>query len=175
KSEISSLKIVAKEKKNDIFAPPLLNIADKPSATIPSEAPAAEIKTDINENVIRNPSGRLELHKSRINPSSKLTPAEKFVKEAWPQAIFPEDIGFEGETSAKNRVSFKPEWRLITADHSVFSKLKHIQASFQMALVPYRLWSQRLALEMDGDFKGVGIWALKGPLSWITLLEAIFT
>ncbi|KAI0992110.1 hypothetical protein K3495_g16076, partial [Podosphaera aphanis] len=42
KSEISSLKIVAKEKKNDIFAPPLLNIADKPSATIPSEAPAAE-------------------------------------------------------------------------------------------------------------------------------------
>ncbi|KAI0992045.1 hypothetical protein K3495_g16141 [Podosphaera aphanis] len=28
---------------------------------------------------------------------------------------------------------------------------------------------------MDGDFKGVGIWALKGPLSWITLLEAIFT
>ncbi|KAI1001092.1 hypothetical protein K3495_g7106 [Podosphaera aphanis] len=153
KSDISSLKIVAKEKKKDIFASPLLNIVDKPSTTIPFEAPAAEIKTDINEN----------------------TPAEKFVKEAWPQAIFPEDIGFEGEASAKNRVSFEPEWRLITADHSVFSKLKHIQASFQMALVPYRLWSQRLALEMDGDFKGVGIWALKGPLSWITLLETIFT
>ncbi|KAI0999846.1 hypothetical protein K3495_g8353 [Podosphaera aphanis] len=175
RSEISNLKIVTKESKNDIFAAPLKTSADNSSTAKSFEAPATESKSHINENVTRNPNGRLELHKPRNNPSSKLTPAEKFVKEAWPQAIFPEDIGFEGETSAKNRVSFKPEWRLVTADHSVFNKLKHIQASFQMALVPYRLWSQRLALEMDGDFKGVGIWALKGPLSWITLLEAIFT
>ncbi|KAI0992736.1 hypothetical protein K3495_g15449 [Podosphaera aphanis] len=74
----------------------------------------------------------------------------------------------------KNRVSLRPEWRLVTADAAVFQKLSQIQNALQTALVPYRLWSQRLILEMSGDFHGVRVWASGRHVTWPTLLEAIF-
>ncbi|KHJ34625.1 hypothetical protein EV44_g3373 [Erysiphe necator] len=109
-----------------------------------------------------------------IENDSNLTPGEKFVKKAWPEAIFPGSIQDDAFTSVKNKVILKPEWQLIRADSEVFLKLSNIQNALQMALIPYHLWSQRVIMDMSGDFHGVRVWAMGKHPTWILLLEAIF-
>ncbi|VDB87790.1 Bgt-51813 [Blumeria graminis f. sp. tritici] len=55
---------------------------------------------------------------------------EKFVKDAWPEALLARNIEDNMYTSSKNRVVIKPEYRLKKADITVFEKLRHIQSAF---------------------------------------------
>jgi hypothetical protein len=57
-----------------------------------------------------------------------------------------------GEIHEKNKVNIPSQYRLINADHKVYNKLREVQRLLQMALVPYRFWAQRIAIEMNGDF-----------------------
>lgn len=123
--------------------------------------------------VQRDSSGRLKLVDKEENRN--LSPGEKFVRKAWPEAIFPQDIQDDAFTSVKNKVILKPEWRLIVANADVFKKLSNIQNALQIALIPYHLWAQRVAIEMSGDFSSVRIWSAGKRLSWILFLEGIFT
>lgn len=125
------------------------------------------------ESILRDNLGRIQF--SDHGDEKNLTQGEKFVKRAWPEAVFPNDIQDAAYTSVKNKVVLKPEWRLIVANGEVFNKLHHIQNALQMALVPYYLWASRVTIDMSGDFHGVRVWASGKKLSWIQLLEAIFT
>ncbi|POS82548.1 hypothetical protein EPUL_005935, partial [Erysiphe pulchra] len=89
--------------------------------------------------------------------------------------MFPQDVQDDAFTSVKNKVILKPEWRLIVANADVFKKLSNIQNALQIALIPYHLWAQRVAIEMSGDFSSVRIWSAGKRLSWIVFLEGIFT
>ncbi|KHJ34624.1 hypothetical protein EV44_g3586 [Erysiphe necator] len=109
--------------------------------------------------VKRTKFGRIDMSPI-IENDSNLTPGEKFVKKAWPEAIFPGSIQDDAFTSVKNKVILKPEWQLIRADSEVFRKLSNIQNALQMALIPYHLWSQRVIMDMSGDFHGVRVWAM---------------
>ena len=122
----------------------------------------------------RNTSGRLQVL-TKSDQRDDLSPGETFVKKAWPEAIFPEDIDDTAYASVKNKVILKPEWRLVEANSDIFTKLTRIQTALQMALVPYHLWAHRVASDMDGDFLSVRIWAAGRQPGWIPLLEAVFT
>ncbi|KAI0998221.1 hypothetical protein K3495_g9974 [Podosphaera aphanis] len=122
----------------------------------------------------RNANGRLHILSSS-DQNENLSPGEKFVKKAWSEAVFPEDIDDEAFTNVKNKVVLKPEWRLIEANSDVFTKLSHIQTALRMALIPYHFWANRVAMEMSGDFLSIKAWSTGRRLEWTTLLEAIFT
>ncbi|VDB84225.1 Bgt-20623 [Blumeria graminis f. sp. tritici] len=113
---------------------------------------------------------------SKPEPDSiVLTPGEKFVKEAWPQALLAHEVNHEAYTSIKNKVIIRPELRLDKANSTVFSKLAEIQSVFRIALVPYWYWPQRLCLDMKEDFQCTRVWAEENPATtWPLLLEAIF-
>ncbi|KHJ32830.1 hypothetical protein EV44_g3498 [Erysiphe necator] len=68
-----------------------------------------------------------------------------------------------------------PAKRRQIANADVFKKLSNIQNALQIALIPYHLWAQRVAIEMSGDFSSVRIWSAGKRLSWILFLEGIFT
>ena len=87
----------------------------------------------------RNASGRLQML-TKSDQRKDLSPGEAFVKKAWPEAIFPDDIDDQSYTSVKNKIVLKPEWRLVEANSEVFTKLTRIQTALQMALVLYHLW-----------------------------------
>ena len=123
---------------------------------------------------MRNTQGRLNIS-TPTEDDTNLTPGELFVKKAWPEAVFPDDLHDESFTSVKNKVVLKPEWQLIVANSDVFKKLSLIQSALQIALIPYHLWAQRVTMEMSGDFYSVRAWAITKRPSWILLLEAIFT
>ncbi|VCU39333.1 Bgt-51808 [Blumeria graminis f. sp. tritici] len=100
---------------------------------------------------------------------------EKFVKDAWPEALLARNIEDNMYTSSKNRVVIKPEYCLKKADITVFEKLRHIQSAFPIALVPYHLWAERLSHELDEDFMGIRVWsASRHNLTWVEILHAIF-
>ncbi|SZE99924.1 unnamed protein product [Blumeria hordei] len=69
---------------------------------------------------------------------SLLTSTEKFVKNAWPEALLARNIEDNKYTSSKSRV-VKPDYSLKIADITVFEKLRHIQSAFRIVLVPYHL------------------------------------
>ena len=73
----------------------------------------------------RDFQGRIQFSKSETNQN--LTESEKFVKRAWPEAIFPENVQDDSYASAKNKVVLKPESRLVTAQVEVFEKPLQIQ------------------------------------------------
>ncbi|KAI0997839.1 hypothetical protein K3495_g10352 [Podosphaera aphanis] len=163
----ASLKIISGQKRDEQLDAPTPDIITK-EETKPTSLPPSALPTDTHEKssdelpsapkeqVNRKRNGRLDLRSGRED-SQFLTQGEKFVIKAWPEAILPCDIDDDVFTSAKNRVTLRPEWRLITADAAVFHKLLQIQNALQTALVPYRLWPQRLTLEMGGDFHGVRV------------------
>ncbi|KAI0999759.1 hypothetical protein K3495_g8439 [Podosphaera aphanis] len=122
----------------------------------------------------RNANGRLHILSSS-DQNENLSPGEKFVKKAWPEAVFPEEIDDEAFNNVKNKVVLKPEWRLIEANSDVFTQLSHIQTALRMALIPYHLWANRVAMEMSGDFLSIKAWSTGRRLEWTTLLEPIFT
>lgn len=97
------------------------------------------------------------------------------MKRAWLEAVFPEDIDDKAFISIKNKVVLKHKWQLVEANLDVFTKLTHIQTVLQLALIPYHLWANRVAMEMSGDFLSIKAWSTGRHLDWITLLEAIFT
>lgn len=125
------------------------------------------------ESIKRDNQGRIQL--SDFQNTDNLTISEKFVKRAWPEAIFPRDIQDDAYASVKNKVVLKPEWRLVVANVEIFDKLLLIQNALQMALIPYHMWAKRVAMDMGGDFHGVRVWSSGRNLTWIELLEAIFT
>ncbi|KHJ31568.1 hypothetical protein EV44_g5497 [Erysiphe necator] len=130
-------------------------------------------KAEKNDSIKRDNQGRIKL--SDFQNIENLSVSDKFVKRAWPEAIFPKDIQDDAFASVKNKVVLKPEWRLVVANGEIFDKLLQIQNALQMALIPYHMWAKRVAMDMGGDFHGVRIWSSGKNLTWIELLEAIFT
>ncbi|KHJ32295.1 hypothetical protein EV44_g1239 [Erysiphe necator] len=108
-------------------------------------------------------------------PTTIICRGEMFVKRAWPEALFPQDVQDDVYTSVKNKVVLKPEWRLVVANSEVFNKLTQIQNALQIALIPYHLWTKRVTMDMSGDFHAACVWAIGRNPTWIELLETIFT
>ncbi|RKF76001.1 hypothetical protein GcC1_075032, partial [Golovinomyces cichoracearum] len=102
------------------------------------------VRFDKEDLIKRNKQGRLELS-DPIEGLDNLSPSDMFVRKAWPEAIFPNDVDNENFTSVKNKVVLKPEWQL------------------------------KIANEMSGDFHSVRVWSIGKRPTWILLLEAIFT
>lgn len=124
----------------------------------------------------RKPNGRIDFSNTNDRETISLTSGEKFVKEAWPQALLQKDVQDDQFTSIKNKVILRPELRLSKVDATTFTKLSEIQTAFRIALVPYWYWPQRLCLEMSEDFQGIRVWVEENSsVSWVMLLEAIFT
>ncbi|RKF83513.1 hypothetical protein GcM3_012021 [Golovinomyces cichoracearum] len=136
--------------------------ANQPKAVeveeLQKQKPANISKSENHRPQQRNAFGRIHTL-TQSDKRDELIPVEAFVKRAWPEAIFPEDIDDAAYTSVKNKVVLKPEWKLIEAGSDVFTKLSIIQTALQMNLVPYHLWGYRVAAEMDGDFLNVRVWA----------------
>ncbi|CAD6504358.1 BgTH12-06089 [Blumeria graminis f. sp. triticale] len=138
-----------------------------------------DVDPGTSKNVAATQSPRpsvLEIEQQTDTPIEQpLTEVEKFVKEAWPEALLDRDIDDKSFTNVKNKVIIKAEWRLVKADIHVFEKLNEIQSALRVALVPYCIWTERLAHEMSSDFKGICVWANeRRNLKWIELLHAIF-
>ena len=87
-------------------------------------------------------NGRIYLSSTTKDDSSKLSPGEKFVKEAWPQALLAKDVMQDQFANIKNKVSLRLELRLSTVDSTTFTNLAEIQSAFRIALVPYWYWPQ---------------------------------
>ncbi|KAI1003040.1 hypothetical protein K3495_g5161 [Podosphaera aphanis] len=105
-----------------------------------------------------------------LNPRGNFsfsTREEKEVREIWPQIVLPHEARDYGETASKNKVSIPITLRLVHADRKVFKKLGEMQDLLRIALVPYRLWPMRIALEMSGDFQQVAMWANRWHVSWV--------
>ncbi|CAD6500752.1 BgTH12-06459 [Blumeria graminis f. sp. triticale] len=104
-----------------------------------------------------------------------LSPSQKFVKDAWPQAILRHEINHETNTNVSNNVILRPDLFLDKADSSVFVKLAEIQSAFRISLVPYWYWPWRLCQQMRDDFQGTRVWAEENIfVTWPMLLEEIF-
>ncbi|EPQ61884.1 BgtAc-30005 [Blumeria graminis f. sp. tritici] len=88
----------------------------------------------------RNTQGRLDTSATN-DIGENLTLGERFVKRAWPEAVFPNDLNNKSYTSIKNKVVLKPEWQLVVANSEVFTKLSSIQNALHLALIPYHLWA----------------------------------
>ncbi|VCU39000.1 Bgt-20204 [Blumeria graminis f. sp. tritici] len=130
------------------------HISQRKEKEIPdSSRPKNPDYTD-NDAIKRNKQGRLDTSATN-DIGENLTPGEKFVKRAWLEAVFPNDLNNESYTSVKNKVVLKPEWRLVVANSEVFTKLSSIQNALQMALIPYNLWAHRVTIDMSGDFLGI--------------------
>ncbi|KAI6246987.1 hypothetical protein HI914_04835 [Erysiphe necator] len=133
----------------------------------------SQSKDEKIDTIKRDQYGRIQL--SDFAHNNNLSRGEMFVKRAWPEAIFPQDVQDDVYTSVKNKVVLKPEWRLVVANSEVFNKLTQIQNALQIALIPYHLWTKRVTMDMSGDFHAVRVWAIGRNPTWIELLEAIFT
>lgn len=109
------------------------------------------------DSIQRDNQGRIKL--SDFQNIEILSVGDKFVKRAWPEATFPNDIQEDAFASVKDKDVLKPEWRLVVANRENFDKLLLIQNALQMALIPYHMWEKRVAIGMGGDFHGVQIWS----------------
>ncbi|SZF02500.1 unnamed protein product [Blumeria hordei] len=122
---------------------------------------------------LRYSDGQLNLHK--IRRVRYADDREKTVHGIWSDVVLPSQIDERAEHSAKNKVVILQALRILRADEKVFDKLEAIQINLQTALAPCHLWAARVALELDGDFQHVAIWAQAHSPSWLLFAEAIIT
>ncbi|ORY70399.1 uncharacterized protein BCR38DRAFT_481533 [Pseudomassariella vexata] len=101
----------------------------------------------------RLPDGSLNLQRVAQGISGlPMTGQETQIQSIWPQVTLPQEAKKLGETQSKNKVNISAGLRLVRADDRVFDKLGQIQTLLKIALVPYKLWASRVALELSGDF-----------------------
>ena len=104
-----------------------------------------------------------------------MTIQKNLVKDIWPEAKFKLEIFYSDSGSCSDRnIVIKSEWKLSRASSDVFSKLRDIQTALYLAMIPYNLWPQRVAIEMDGDFILVRRIIGQFDVSWMQTLEAFF-
>ncbi|KAI0995373.1 hypothetical protein K3495_g12809 [Podosphaera aphanis] len=143
----------------------------------PSRSSAGNVKVALsNSQNLYLPDGSINLHRVTDYPSlSNLTPKERQIKEIWPEIKLLSEVFYEDfeTTTYKNRAFLKPEWKLTKAKDDTFAKLRLIQSAFYTSLVPYHLWPQRLAPEMDGDFHLVRRLIDQFNISWVETIEGI--
>ncbi|ORY59943.1 uncharacterized protein BCR38DRAFT_497386 [Pseudomassariella vexata] len=119
----------------------------------------------------RNLDGTINL--TRASNTMAYTDDEKRVQDAWPDIMLQAEAEGLGECQEKNKVVLPVHLKLVRADEKVFDKLSEIQLLLRQALVPYRLWGIRVALELNGDFQQVAAWAKSWRPSWVLFIEAI--
>ncbi|KAI0993209.1 hypothetical protein K3495_g14975 [Podosphaera aphanis] len=149
----------------DIPTPPANPFAQNPD---PSAAQPLYNGSEIS----RLPNGDFDLEVPYRMPTA-YSEQEKRVMAVWPEIVLPSQAGLYGVTSHKNKIFFKPDTKLVNADHLAITVLGEVQDQLKTALIPYHLWSNRLVSIMDGDFKQVAAWAKASNLSWLDLIEAI--
>jgi hypothetical protein len=111
---------------------------------------------------------------SKSSPSNtKKTKKERYITTIWPELVVQAEADVMGETHEKNKMNILSQYRLINADHEVYNKLREVQRLLQMALVSYRLWAQRVAIEINGDFLQIAYWAKANRPFWIIFVIAI--
>ncbi|KAI0997524.1 hypothetical protein K3495_g10665 [Podosphaera aphanis] len=76
----------------------------------------------------RLPNGKLNLFRNIDPYQGEMTDQERYVKDIWPEAKLESEIYYTHSDgcSNRNKVNFKPEWKLSKASNDVFTKLRHI-------------------------------------------------
>ncbi|KAI0998052.1 hypothetical protein K3495_g10139 [Podosphaera aphanis] len=120
----------------------------------------------------RLPNGDINLQVPFRKPKG-LTVQERKVIEDWPKAVLPSQAHLYGEPNHKNKINFKHDTKLSTANHKVLQTLGDIQDQLKLALIPYYLWPMKVTAIMDKDFKQVSVWAKESNVTWLDLVEGI--
>jgi hypothetical protein len=134
----------ARVRSNEFAATPTAAPAASPSANLIDQNPRAIISNGSNNCFWIN----LEVQPKQYEKTKK----ERHVTIIWPELVVQAEANVIGEIYKKNKVNIFSQYRLINADHKVYNKLREVQRLLQMALVPYRLWVQKVAIKMNGDF-----------------------
>ncbi|KAI1004564.1 hypothetical protein K3495_g3652 [Podosphaera aphanis] len=117
-------------------------------------------------------NGDINLKVPFRKPNGLTVQERKFIKD-WPETVLPSQAHLYGETNHKNKINFKHDTMLSTANHKVLQTLGDIQDQLTLALIAYYLWPMKVTALMDKDFKQVSVWAKESNITWLDLVEGI--
>lgn len=121
------------------------------------------------------PQGRINLeHRQGYANDNNLSPEERSIKRVFPAVVINREAPIDAREGHKNKVSFPSSLRLHDADSSVLQRLERMQDLMMQALIPYANWTDRVTLELSGDFQAVKEWARdKRGMPWTRFVLAI--
>ncbi|KAI1085965.1 hypothetical protein F5B19DRAFT_231907 [Rostrohypoxylon terebratum] len=120
----------------------------------------------------RLPNGKINLHR-KPNEQYAIGSQEERIKGIWPDVVLSTEASYFQRCEEKNKVVIPSNLKLVWADNTVLEKLTEIQNRLKIALIPYKVWSTRVATELSGDFQQVAVFARTWNPDWVTFVESI--